>query len=151
MIGTTINGEFFFNLDSNVGPGQRNAMDDFQLVQLGFYFRARDPGGKSLSEAERAVYNAVKPTSDYTGQPNHPLTIAIATYQRARGGTQDGIVSVLPAHNPVSYGKNHHRIIALLQASIRLATREYWPRIDKHPVCPYNLKTAVWRICGSGG
>lgn len=142
----SMSGQFAYNLDGKVGRGQSNDPVDVQLVQFGFYCRSMDRGVDD-SASQRAIYAAVKPGTHFAGGPNDPLCIAISTLQQSRGGTQDGIVSPLPADLATRYGGKHFRTLAYLLPCIVVVTQDYWPRIDKHPVCPAQLSAAVKKAC----
>lgn len=138
---------FYLNLDANVGVNSPNRPDDVQLVQFGFYAMA--VRNKDLPASERAAYVKVIPGAAYTGAPNDPLTIAIRTHQAARGGTQDGHVSVMNANLTYIDGHASRSFqLAPLVNSIRFVTAGDYPRIDRHPMCPSLLKAAVLSACG---
>jgi hypothetical protein len=138
-------GQFGLNLDGNVGKGQSNKLEDVQLVQFGFYCLSKDSGASKTPE-QQAIYASVKLGSAFSGTPTDPLCIAIATHQRAKGGTQDGVVSVLP-NGFTTYGSGHYRTFAYLLASIYVVTSDTWPRIDKHPACPAALRAVIKDKC----
>lgn len=140
-------GRFAFNLDKNVGPGQTNVLEDVQLVQFCFYCLSKDTTA-TMTPAQRQIYAAVRPGSPFTGLATDPLCVAIRALQQAKGGTQDGIVSALPANIGTSYGRGkHYRMLSYLLASAYMVASENWPRIDKHPVCPSALRAKVKDGC----
>lgn len=132
---TIANGsQFNFNLSSPVGPRQPNSTADVQLVQFGFYALAQKSGsaGPMLKQAAAAV----RPGAPYSGQPNDPLSIAIAQHQAQFGKTKDGIVSCLPANLSVSYGGGTYRTLIYLLANIADLVGDNWPMLHRHPQCP---------------
>lgn len=88
-----------------------------------------------MSPEEKASAMAVVPGSPYSGAPNDPLTIAIKTHQKARGGTQDGKVSPIPGNQP-AYAAGTSWMILPLSNNIYDVLREFWPAIHKSPKCP---------------
>ena len=140
-------GRFAFNLDGHVGPGQKNVLEDVQLVQFCFYCLSKDSTA-TMTPAQRQVYAAVRPGNAFSGLASDPLSIAIRTLQGAKGGTQDGIVSALPANSTTSYdGGRYYRMLSFLLSSAYMITSETWPRMDKHPVCPQALRKKIKDGC----
>ena len=135
---------FFWNLSANVGRSSPNKIDDVQLVQLGYACAAKDP---SVDPKMRAIFALVVPGAPYSGLPNDPLTIAIVADQKDRGGTQDGHISVLTNLAGGTYDGSHAFIIVGLNFSMRAAIPEAFPRIDKHPQCPPQLRTVSIAAC----
>ncbi|MEO2091651.1 MAG: hypothetical protein ABGY75_19520 [Gemmataceae bacterium] len=138
-------GRFFFNLSANVGVNSPNKKDDVELVQFAYFAMSKVPG---TSPALRPVFAAVKPGAAYSGAANDPLTQAIIAHQRDRGGTQDGHVSVI--NNPaVQYsaadGPHVFMLVRLVNNIFDFMPDDY-PRLDKHPSCPAELKRAVRAI-----
>ena len=131
---------FFWNIDANVGPGCPNKIEDVHLVQLAYASAAMNP---ALAPAERAVYAQVVVGAPYMGGANDPLTIAIRTHQKSRGGTQDGHVS--PIGPSGSYGPMSYMLIPLNNNIRNSVSNPCWPRIDQHPKCSPILKEAVKR------
>lgn len=136
------NKRFFFNLDGNVGVNSPNQKDDVELVQFGYFAMGKNPRTDS---ALRPVYAAVTPGAPYSGGANDPLTLAIITHQKDRGGTQDKHVSVI--HTPsVQYsatdGPHSFMLVPLLNNMFDLMPNDF-PRLDKHPNCPAELKRVV--------
>jgi hypothetical protein len=132
---------FFWNVDGNVGPGCPNQPEDVHLVQLGFYCKARNVKHPPTAEA-KAIYMAVSPGQHYTGGYNDPLSIAIRQFQKERGGTQDGHVSVMKG---ATYSGDHSYMLVALNNHIAMGVGTAWPYIDKHPKCSDPLKGAVTR------
>jgi hypothetical protein len=128
------NGRFAWNVTSHVGPGCPNKPDDVQLVQLGYYCRARNPKAGTTPE-EKATAMAVVPGAPYTGAASDPLTIAIKAHQKARGGTQDGKVSPIPGNQP-AYSADMSWMIIPLSNNIYDVLRDVWPAIHKSQQCP---------------
>jgi hypothetical protein len=134
----------FFNVDGVVGaPPAKNLREDVILVQFAFKVLADNPQGTppDVVAAARAV------TID--GRIG-PITIkAISTYQsgmvrdRNPSIVVDGRVS--PAIGGTSYG-GAAWTIAHLNGTIKKRHINDWPRIDKIPGCPSEIKTMVKRI-----
>jgi hypothetical protein len=133
---------FFFNLTANVGVNSPNKSEDVQLVQFGYLALAQNRLSSVPAELITAA-SAVVPGAPYSGGPNDPLTLAIKTDERTRGGTQDGHISVI--HGNVSYDGSHIFLLARLVNNISLFAETVFPRIDKHPRCPPQLAAAVRR------
>lgn len=134
------NNYFFWNIEANVGPGCANNIEDVHLVQLAYASMAQNP---VINAAERMVYKNVIPGAPYTGLPSDPLSIAIKTHQKSRGGTQDGHVS--PIGKSGSYGPATFMLIPLNNNIRAKVTNINWPRIDQHPLCTPVLRAAVAR------
>jgi hypothetical protein len=131
---------FAFNLDANVGPGCPNRQDDVEFVQLGYFAMLLAPKNASiLTPAERSAYGKILPGASYRGTADDPLTRAIITHEAARGGAQDGHVSVA---RPVLYDSHHSFIVFAMNTALIDVVSEY-PRIDRHPRCPGVLRSSV--------
>jgi hypothetical protein len=138
--------QFTWNIETNVGPGCPNKIEDVQLVQLGYLCKANNPKIPATPE-EKAIYGAVVPGSAYSGSPSDPLTIAIKYHQKLRGGTQDGHVSSIKnTTNGGYYSGNIAWMLLALTNNIADALGDHWPRLDKHPQCPAALKAASLRV-----
>jgi hypothetical protein len=135
---------FYWNIDANVGPGCPNNPEDVQLVQLAFACRAANTA-RSLPAADRAIYAAVVPGAPYAGGFNDPLTKAIRCAQKARGGVQDGHVSVIKSSTG-GYAENMTYMLIALNNNMVAALGNTWPHVDRHPLCPAALKQAVARL-----
>lgn len=134
-------GHFTWNVESHVGPGCPNKSDDVQLVQFGYYCVAHLPSPPpNCTPADMAIFKAVVPGAPYSGSPSDPLTLAIKTHQRQRGGTQDGRVSPCTGASG-SYGETTWMILALVGRMMDLYSQVY-PRLDKCPGCPAALAAA---------
>lgn len=137
---------FYFNIDGNVGTNSTNKPEDVQLVQFGYHAMSL---AKDISPAEKAIYAKVVPGAAYSGGATDPLTVAIKTHQAARGGTQDGHVSVMTGNLMYADGSGAHTFMLTgLINHIRDLTKGNYPRLDKHTKCPALLATAVLRACG---
>ncbi len=144
--GMIIEPRYFWNLDSNVGPGCPNKIEDVQLVQLGYACKAMNPKVPPSPE-ERATYGKVVPGAPYFGSPDDPLSVAIKFHQSRRTGTKDGIVSSMK-NSTGSYGPDMVWIIGALNNNIADVMGADWPRLEKHPQCPSALKAASLRVLG---
>src|SRR3982751_2416642 len=102
---------FFFNISANVGVNSPNTVEDVQLVQFGYFAIAQNKLASVPAELITAA-SAVVVGAPYSGAPNDPLTIAIKTDERTRGGTQDGHISVI--RGAVSYDGAHLYLLARL-------------------------------------
>jgi hypothetical protein len=131
----------FFNVDGVVGAQPAaNKREDVLLVQ--FLFRAIASSSKPFkSPATQAAASAVQMTGIID-----PKTInAIRVMQQNSGDpgkVADGRVS--PAQSGYSYGGATWSITDL-NITLRDRFREHWPRIDKIPLCPDELKQMVIR------
>ena len=136
---------FFFNLDGNVGLKSPNRIDDVQLVQFGYFAMSKAP---TTHPQAKAVYAMVVPGAPYSGAADDPLTIAIQTHQRSRGGALDGHVSPFRAGTGGGRYDGVHVYIAIpLIWNVYDLLVNDWPRIDKHPRCPPALKAAIFAMC----
>ncbi len=136
---------FFWNIDANVGIGSPNRADDVQLVQLGYHCMSvgSDP---HVTPQLRTIFAAVVPGAPYSGSPSDPLSVAILAHQRARGGTQDGHVSVITSASG-AYNSTNTFMLTALDVQIRRQMPNDYPRLDKHPKCPPALRSAVVKAC----
>lgn len=129
----------FFNVDGVVGanPAQ-NTREDVLFVQFVFHLIAREPS-PSTSPSLLAASKAVK----VTGVIDQPTIGAILAFQQSNPPlATDGRVS--PAKVGYSYGPAFFTI-ALLNRSLRNRRPDIWPRIDRMPLCPGELKEMVVR------
>jgi hypothetical protein len=133
--------KFFFNISAAVGPNCPNKIEDFQLVQFGYFALAQNQGNPIPDDLRQAAA-AVVPGADYDGSDDDPLTIAIRTDQQFRGGTQDGKVSRMHGQSTF-YDAEHVFLLARLVNNIRVLLGATFPRIDKHPKCPPVLAASV--------
>lgn len=131
---------FWFNLDGNVGVNSPNLRDDVELIQFGYFAMAKNP---KTDAPLRPVYAAVKPGATYSGGANDPLTLAIIAHQQSRGGTQDKHVSVIHSPSLVYSGSRPGFMLVPLVNCIFDLMPNDWPRLDKHPDCPAELKRVV--------
>jgi len=133
----------FFNVDGVVGaaPAQ-NKREDVLLVQFGFKILADSPR-PGTPPALLAAARAVR----VTGVSDAPTVTAIRSLQQslkegAAGTVVDGRVS--PARSDYSYGAGLWSIVQLNEF-IQGRNVDLWPRIDKVPGCPDELKQMVIR------
>jgi len=133
----------FFNVDGVVGaPPAQNKREDVLLVQFAFTVIANSPNPKTDPKVLEAA-KAVK----LTGVADPATIAAIRTLQEASkkqssGKVVDGRVS--PAKVGYSYGGGTWTI-ANLNNSMQGRNINIWPRIDKIPGCPGELKSMVIR------
>jgi len=135
-------GEFFWNVDGNVGPGCPNKIDDVHLVQLGFYCTATDTKHPPKT-GEKEAYSLVVPGAAYSGSASDPLTAAIKVAEKIRGGPQDGHISKMQPRG--FYSPGHPWLIAVLNNHIASVLGNQWPFLDKHPKSTGQLKVLVKR------
>jgi hypothetical protein len=133
--------KFFFNISGNVGPNCPNKPEDVQLVQFAYFAMAQNKLPEIPPDLMAAA-GAVVPGAPYSGSPNDPLTIAIRADERARGGTQDGHISVVRG-NLQTYSADNFYLLVRLVNHIRKLLGKDFPRIDKHPKCPPQLAASV--------
>ena len=137
------NNDFFgWNIDANVGLASPNRKPDVELVQFGYFCLARNPRSTSTIKEIAAT---VVPGAAYNGAPNDPLTLAILADQRARGGTQDGHISVMKGNTDgyMQATGRHGYILAFLNNNMRDVMQGLFPRIDRHTDCPTILAGLV--------
>lgn len=139
---------FFWNVDAKVGPSSPNKIEDVQLVQLGYHCASVGENTGIPGEL-KAVFARVVPGAVYSGKLDDPLTIAIKAHQKFRGGTQDGVISVMNNANAV-YDGIHSWMIVALNNNIRDALGTNWPHLGRHPKCPAHLKAAAETVFPSG-
>lgn len=128
---------FFWNLDANVGPGCPNKLEDVHLVQLAFFCKANNPKYPVTPE-EKAAYSAVVVGAYYNGAPNDPLSIAIKTLQKVKGGIQDGRISSIKSSSGM-YAEDHTWLLVPLNNNMSDALGVDWPLLDRHPKCTLEL------------
>jgi hypothetical protein len=129
----------FFNVDSQVGaPPAPNKREDVLLVQ--FAFKVNSDNATKASPRLLAAAKAVK----VTGTVDQETITAIRVLQEelAKGTVVDGRVS--PAKGGYSYGSGMWTIV-ILNNSMQESFVDIWPRIDKIPGCPAELKQMVMR------
>jgi len=129
----------FFNVDEGVGANPaRNIREDVLLVQFAFEVIARRPVPSTPPEV-LATAKLVRSTSDI----DPATTSAIFAFRRNRPSKEiivDGRVS--PARGDgYSYGGGALWTIVHLNNSIQNRYVDDWPRIDRIPGCPAELKT----------
>lgn len=133
---------FIWNIDSNVGLRSPNKKVDVELVQFGYFCFSLNP--TNTPELNR-IYAAVTPGAVYSGAADDPLTLAIIAHEKERGGAQDNHVS--PIHGTSDRYKfkdgPHSFMLAALVNNMRDVMKSDFPRIDKHPKCPAQLKNSV--------
>jgi hypothetical protein len=136
--------KFFWNVDGKVGPASPNKIEDVQLVQLG-YLCASVGQNTGIPAELKAVFGRVVPGAGYSGKSDDPLTVAIKAHQKFRGGTQDGVISVM--HNASGiYDGVHSWMIASLNNNIKDVLGTNWPHLGRHPQCPAPLKAAALAV-----
>lgn len=136
---------FFWNIDANVGIGSPNRPDDVQLVQLGYHCMSKGSDPR-ITPQLKVIFAAVVPGAPYGGSLQDPLSIAIRAHERSRGGTQDGHVSVIKSATG-SYSASSTYMLTALDVQIRQQIPNDYPRLDKHPMCPPALRSAVVKAC----
>lgn len=134
----------FYNVDAVVGSAPAtNKREDVLLVQFGFKMIADNP----MTGTDPALLAAAKLVK-VTGTID-PFTVsAITRLQESRkkkvpGTIVDGRIS--PAKAGYSYGSGAWTI-ASLNDSMQQRSLDIWPRIDKIPSCPSEIKLMVQRV-----
>ena len=144
-----IKDRFYWNVEHQVGVGGANAVDDVQLVQLGYFCMAALKSSEVAPEMI-ALASKINPGDPYGGKPDEPLSAAIKLHQKLRGGVQDGVVSA--ANNSAGqYAPQLFWMIVSLDQNVADVLGSNWPHIDRHPKCPSALKSSaqvVFRILG---
>ena len=143
-------GGLFWNLSSDVGPGQPNLPDDVELVRFGYFLMKDNP------KATNGPFAALKPVLQQvtpTGAFDNALAAAIRTHQSLRGGTQDGKVSVAKDNqfNRGQYDGKHTWMVFPLNNSMIDMAPNFYPRIDLHPQSGPAVTGSVRKICLHGG
>jgi hypothetical protein len=121
---------FRWNLSSNVGPGQQNALDDVELVRFGYICMKQNAKFPAPPSLQTALLNMLP-----FGPFGQDLADVISVHQQLRGGTQDGIVSVAKvsgASKSELYDRRTTWIILALNNNMLDITDDIYPRIDKH-------------------
>lgn len=137
-------GKFFWELNSNVGINSPNGVEDVQLVQLGYINLAKS-NLAFVTPDLKEIFGKVKPGDTYKPVESDPLTIAIRAHQKARGGPQDGHVSVVTSKtgNYTENGETHIFMAVTLIVAIAQQNASKWPRLDLIDKCPTKLAELV--------
>jgi hypothetical protein len=136
---------FYWNIDSDVGLKSPNKNEDVLLVQFGYSLMAKT----EKDPAFKAALAAVKVGAPCTGKEDDPLVKAIRAHELVHGGAKDGRVSVIPANTGVytdSTGKHVYLLIPIVNNMYDAQPNDF-PRIDKHPTCPAQLKVVIAERC----
>ena len=134
----------FFNVDGVVGAAPaENKREDVLLVQFCLATMAanRQPGASEefyraasavavTGNIDQATINAIRAMQSEV-KKKHPQTVV------------DGRVS--PSRGSYGYGGGGGYTIASLNESVQRRHIEHWPRLDKIPGCPAELKIMVVR------
>ena len=132
----------FLNVDGVVGANPSpNIREDVLLVQFAFEVIARQPVPQTPPEVL-----ATAKLVHSTGFIDPPTINAIHSFQRnrpERGVVVDGRVS--PARGGYQYGAEASWTIVDLNNSIQNRYVDSWPRMDKIPGCPVELRQMVIR------
>jgi hypothetical protein len=131
----------FFNVDGVVGTAPAtNNREDVLLVQ--FFLKTIGDLPNGTDPAVVAACKLVKVTGTIDPQTIAAITAAQQSRKKQNPATVvDGRVS--PAKGGYSYGA--FWTIAQLNHGTRRRHKEVWPRIDKIPGCPDELKAMVTR------
>lgn len=142
-------GGLFWNVSSDVGPGQPNKPDDVELVRFAYFLMKDNP--KAISGAFVALKPVLQKVTP-TGAFDNNLLDAIRTHQRLRGGTQDGKVSVARDNrfNKGQYDGQHSWMVFPLNNSMIDMAPNLYPRIDLHPQSGPAVTATVRKICLHG-
>ena len=126
-----ISDKVVFNLNADVGRMAPNKLDDVELVRFGYFCMKNDPQAQNLIPASMKVaLQAMQPKGPYFAD----LQKVIDAHEEARGGTQDGKVTVGKAQflHTVIYDGVHSWIIYTLGRNMRDFLPNMYPRIDLH-------------------
>jgi hypothetical protein len=144
------NQALFWNLSSDVGPGQPNKTDDVEFVRFGYFLMKDNPKAMTGQFVTlKPILQKVTPTGPF----DNPLAEAILAHQRLRGGTQDGRVSVAKANNfnRGQYDGQHIWMVFPLNNTMIDMAPNIFPRIDLHPQSGPAVTATVRKICLHGG
>lgn len=124
-------GFFEFNLTADVGKASPNRLDDVELVRFGYFCLGRNPQATQITPRLKAALQRMK-----SNGPHGPdLQEVIDAHQQARGGTQDGKVSIGKAQirkgQSLRYDDKHSWIIYILTANMFSNNPDGFPRIDQ--------------------
>ena len=133
----------FYNVDAVVGASPAaNNREDVLLVQFAFAAMAANPLPGASTEFYKAI-SAVKPTGTIDQATVYAIKATQIEVKKSQPNTVvDGRVS--PATGSYSYGGGLFTITHLNE-SVQHRYLELWPRIDKIPGCPLELKQMVVR------
>lgn len=131
----------FFNVDGVVGAAPaRNLREDVMLVQFMFKFEA--DGGQVQPPELLVAFKKVQVTGTCDGATIAAIRLSQERFKKRNPTTvADGRVS--PA-NGYSYGGALYTIVHYNNI-IQARCRDVWPRIDKLPGCPPDLRAAIFR------
>ena len=142
-----LDGQFFFNLDADVGKMSPNRIEDVELVRFGYFCKKSNPRALLLMSArEKVSVLALQPRGPYRSD----LQEAIDAHQENRGGTQDGKVSV--GKPQLSHGERYDRahvwIIFTLCYNLAAVLPNIYPRIDLHDQSGPEISKRVRELFG---
>ena len=134
----------FYNIESPVGRGCPNSLEDVLLVQFllkSLAAHMTTPQGREIQPILRATpqNGVISPSYSSTD----PTVESIEAYQRAMGIPVDGRVS--PARGYFHSGGTIYTIISL-NATVRGDYTRVWPRLDQIPNCPGGLQQILQRV-----
>lgn len=134
----------FYNVDAVVGAAPAaNNREDVLLVQFAFAAMAANPLPGASMEFYKAI-SAVKPSGTIDQATIYAIKATQIETKKSQPNTiVDGRVS--PAGGNYGYGGNGFYTIVTLNESVQHRYIELWPRIDKIPGCPLELKQMVVR------
>ena len=124
-------GFFEFNLTTDVGKASPNRLDDVELVRFGYLCLGRNRQVTQITPRLRTALQRMRSVGVYSSD----LQEVIDAHQQARGGTQDGKVSVGKAQarkgQSLRYDDKHSWIIYILTANMFNNNPDGFPRIDQ--------------------
>lgn len=134
----------FFNVDAVVGAAPAaNNREDVLLVQFALAAMAANP----LPETSKDFYvaaSAVRPTGNIDlATINAIKAMQIEVKKKFPNSIVDGRVS--PSTGSYGYGGGGGYSIVTLNESVQMRNIDVWPRLDKIPGCPLELKQMVVR------
>jgi len=138
------NGDFFWNVNAAVGPGQPNLIDDVELVRFGYFMMRQSPEANGELKALKPLLDMLDTKGDF----DQSLKNIITVHESLRGGTQDGKVS--RAHVTMANRGLYDRKTSWIILGLNTFMIDFYlyPRLDLHTRCGPNLKTVVKRTLG---
>lgn len=130
--------QFLWTVESHVGPGCPNHVDDVELAQMAFHACSKLPVS-FIPASLRAICARIQPGSPYRGQADDPLTMAIVDYQaNVDQRVRDDRLSPI-ARTAMEDGLASRWMMGNLVVVLRTWTAQTWPLLHRAPGCPRNL------------
>lgn len=137
---------FFWNLSANVGLSSINNQDDVEFVQFALSLMAKH-GKLNGNRAAKEACSQVIVGMPCDGRRGDVLVDAIVAVQAARGGPQDGHVSVMTGATAqfTERGVKGFFLAVPLNNNLLDIHPDRYPRLDTVPGCPPALKASIAR------